>query len=208
MKYPRVNLLKKNEQRYQGVVSRRFMLISVVVTPVLFIAILSGVKLIQFTGVQSSLKSSREIWEDLNPRLSLYKDEQRGLNANRDAMTLIDGWKSTQISPSGLMSEIQSEVPLNIQITRLSIRSDPKVSVYDDIEDFSMDYKLVLQGVSQGDLAENAVIGLRKSLLKTELMRNTFESVKLVSMRKRMGLDGQNMREFKLEGATNEGDEQ
>jgi hypothetical protein len=207
MKYPRVNLLKKSEQRYQGAVSRRFMLISIVATPIFLIAILSGVKLIQFGGVQSNLKSSREIWVDLKPRLSLYEDEQRGLNTNKEALALIEGWKNTQVSQHGLISEIQVVVPGNIQLTRLSIRSQPGTSIYAEPEDFGLKYKLMLQGIAEGSRAENSVIGLRRNLLDMDLMKATFESVKLASLRKRSGKEGQNMREFLLEGFSPEGEE-
>jgi hypothetical protein len=207
MSYIRVNLLKKNEQRYQGVVSRRFILVSIVVTPILFIAIISGVKLIQYTGVQSNLRSSRDIWSDLKPRLALYKDEQRGLNANRQVLKLMDGWKDTQVRQSQLLAEIQDAVPHNIQLKRLSIRSEQKASVYITPEDFTRDYKLLVQGLSLGDRAEDAVIGLRKDLMTTDHMRSTFESVKLSSMmRKQVGGEGQNVRDFRLEGSALEGD--
>jgi hypothetical protein len=205
MSYTRVNLLKKNEQRYQGAVSRRFMLVSIVVTPILFIAVISGVKLIQYTGVQANLRSSSEIWSDLKPRLSLYQDEQRGLNANLQALKLIDGWKNTQILQSRLLTEIQGSVPQNIQLKRLSIRSELKTSVYFTPEECALDYKLVVQGVSLGDRAEDSVIGLRKDLMTTELMKATFESVKLASMRKQVAADGQSMRDFKLEGSALDG---
>jgi hypothetical protein len=155
MSYTRVNLLKKNEQRYQGAVSRRFMLVSIVVTPILFIAVISGVKLIQYTGVQANLRSSSEIWSDLKPRLSLYQDEQRGLNANLQALKLIDGWKNTQILQSRLLTEIQDSVPQNIQLKRLSIRSELKTAVYFTPEECALDYKLIVLGVSVGDRAED-----------------------------------------------------
>lgn len=205
MNYPRVNLLKKSEQRYQGAVSRRFLLVSIVVTPILFITILSGVKLIQYTAVQSNLKSSREIWENLSPRLELYKEEQRSLGANNQAMELITSWRSTQVGFSKLLTELQTTVPSGIQLTRMAIRSEPKTSIYENPEDFPLDYTLTIQGVAEGERAEDAVISLRKGLLKPEHMRSTFESVKLSSMRKRTGMSGQSMREFSLEGAGTKG---
>ena len=125
MNYPRVNLLKKNEQRFQGAVSRKFIFISAVVAPILLISVLSGIKLIQYSGVQSQLLSSREIWEDLEPRLVLYKEERRGLNMNRTGLDLFNGWNETQASFVKLLTDIQANVPEQIQFTRLSVRSQP-----------------------------------------------------------------------------------
>ena len=118
---------------------------------------------------------------------------------------MIDGWKDTQILQSQLLTEIQGSVPQNIQLKRLSIRSELKTPVYFTPEECALDDKLVVQGVSLGDRAEAFVIGLRKDLMTTELMKATFESVKLASMRKQVAADGQSMRDFKLEGSALDG---
>ncbi len=205
MNYPRVNLLKKSEQRYQGVVSRRFLLVCIVVTPILFITSLSGIKLVQYTSVQSSLKSSRELWVGLEPRLEQYKDERRSLVANQRALELIAGWQGTQVPISELLTEIQGSVPATVQLTRLSIRSELGTSVYAKPTDFSKDYTLMVQGGAQGEQAEDVVIALLKDLLKTERMGTVFKSVKLGSMRKRVGRDGQTTQVFHLDGSSAEG---
>ncbi len=206
MTYPRVNLLRKNEQRHQGVVSRRFMLVNIVITPILFIAILSGVKLIQYSGVQANLRASREILDTLEPRLAVAQDQQRGLKANRQAIDLIQGWQDSQVSMDGLLLDIQKAIPENVQLTRISIRSEVKVSVYHDVSELGLGYRLVLQGVSQGEQAENAVINLRKELLTREHLSASFNSVKLTSMRKREGQAGESVREFSFEGLSTEGE--
>lgn len=205
MKYPRVNLLKRAEQRYQGAVSHRFMLVILAVAPILFIALFSGIKLIQSAGVESDLSSSQEIWKNLEPRLLLHQDEQRAWGIARQSMVLVDGWTGSQVSFFAMLSEIQGEVPQNIQLTRLAIRSESQTSVFAKAADFSLDYKLVIQGLSEGERAEDSVFGFHKDLMATELVGSTFDSVKLASMRKQGGKDGQSMRGFTLEGFASEG---
>jgi len=200
MSYPRVNLLKKSECRYQGAVRRRFMLVSIVVTPILFIALLSGIKLIQYGGVQADLKASREIWKTLEPKLAVALDRQRGLKTNRQALSLINGWKDSQVSMEGLLQDVQEVIPENVRLMRVSIRSEVAASLYRDADELDLDYRLALQGVSQGEQAEDTVMNLRRDLLKKEHLSAIFDSVKLISMRKRSGADGENMREFSFEG--------
>ncbi len=200
MSYPRVNLLTKSERRYQGAVSRRFMMVSIVVTPILFIALLSGVKLIQYGGVQADLKASREIWKTLEPKLAVALDRQRGLKTNRQALSLINGWKDSQVSMEGLLQDVQEVIPENVSLMRVSIRSKVTASLYRDADELDLDYRLALQGVSQGEQAEDTVMNLRRDLLKKEHLSAIFDSVKLISMRKRSGADGENMREFSFEG--------
>jgi hypothetical protein len=208
MNSPRVNLLKKSEQRYQGAVSRRFLTVSLVITPIMLIAVLSGIKLVQYTGVQSQLKSSREIWADLEPKLDLFKEENRGLVANRTILELFEGWKGSQASFVKLLDDIQGTVPENIQFTRLSVRSARAPSVYAAPEDMELAYNLVIEGVSQGDQAESEVINLRKELLGCEQIGATFDTLKLAALRKRSSNANLNLREFRLEGETADGGEQ
>lgn len=205
MNYPRVNLLKKEEQRYQGAVSQRFILINLVVLPVLIIAILSAVKLIQYSSLQSDLKYSREMWVTLEPRLERYKEQQRQLNENKQVISILQGWQSSQTSIEGFLLDIQQSVPEEIQLSRISIRSEMANSVFHKVEDTDLNYHLTLQGVSQGDQAENQVINLRRDLLKKVNLSATFKSVKLTSMRKTGGNETDNLREFSLEGTSAEG---
>ncbi len=200
MSYPRVNLLKKSERRYQGVVSMRFIYVGIVVTPVLSIAILSGIKLFQYNQVQSELRGSRTVWANMEPRLKLFKDEQRSLSSNRKALKLFEGWTNSQVSFVELLSDIQGTVPQEIQFTRLSIRAGATASVYTDPETLGLDYTLLIEGVSQGRRAEDEVIKLHKDLLETQGVSAAFESINLASMRKRKGSKGVNLREFRLEG--------
>lgn len=202
MNYPRVNLLKKSEQRHQGAVSRRFVLVSIVATPILLIAVLSGIKLVQYAGVQSELKASREIWKTLEPKLALFTEEKRGLTANRQLLSLLEAWQTSQLPVIELMDGIQDCVPDNIQFTRLSLRSDLKRSNYRTAGDMALDYILSIEGVSQGDRAESDVIGLQRDLMASEVVESSFDTIKLTAMRKRQNAKELTLREFRLEGST------
>lgn len=204
MNYPKVNLLKKNERRYQGAVSHRFLTISLVVTPILLIAVLSGVKLIQYTGVQSTLRGSRSLWADLEPKLKQYKKENKGLAANRQAIELFEGWDASRGSFVKLLTDVQGAVPENIQFTRLSVRAESGPSVYSEAEEMELNYALVIEGVAEGARAENHVIALRRDLLACEQIGSTFDSMKLASLRKRDKKGGGEAQVFRLVGATAE----
>lgn len=208
MNYQRVNLLKKSEQRYQGVVSRRFVIVSLVATPLLLIAVMGGIKLIQYAGVQSELKASREIWKNLEPKLALFNEERKGLAKHNQLLSLFEGWQSSQAPVIELLEGIQDSVPDNIQFTRLSLRGDLTRSVYEKAADMALDYKLVIEGLSQGDRAESDVIQLQRELLACEVVESSFESINLTAMRKRQDAQRIMMREFRLEGSTEQGGQQ
>lgn len=205
MTYPRVNLLKKNEQRYQGAVSQKFILIGAVAAPILLIALISGVQMIQFRLVKSKLQSSHEIWKELEPRLTLYTGERRGLETSRKALGLFEGWNNSQTSFVKLLNDIQEVVPENIQFTRLSVRSQPSASLYTDAKEMKLDFSLVVEGNSQGARAENHVMGLRKDLLTCEQVGCIFDSLELASMRKRESATGKSICDFRFEGKATKG---
>ena len=200
MSYPRVNLLRKNEQRYQGAVSRRFILVSAVVTPVLLIAVLSGIKLIQYNGVQADLKANREIWKTLEPKISLFNEERRGLETNQRILSLFDGWRDSQLPLVDVMTDIQIAVPPSIQFTRLSMRGEITPMAYESAEQMKLDFKLQIEGNSQGDRAEDEVWRLHKELLGNKNIAGAFGSIDLADMRKKQSANEQMVREFKIMG--------
>ncbi len=200
MIYLTVNLLKKNEQRHQGPIGRKFMFISVVVVVIFLGVIGGGIKLIQYKRMQSDISSRREVWATLEPRLALYTDEKKGLLMNRSALKLFEGWKESQPAFVKLLNDVQQTVPAQIQFTRFSVRSTPALARYAAPTDMPLTFSLMIEGRSQGEQAENYVINLRKDLLACEQIRATFDSLKLASMRQ--GNEEENIREFKLEGET------
>jgi len=205
MNHSRVNLLKKSEQRYQGAVSRRFITISVVVTPILLIAVLSGIKLVQYTGVQAELKTGREIWLKLEPKLALFNEENRSLAANRQILELIEGWQESQVPLVGLMDEIQGVVPDNVQFVRFLLKGEVAPGIYETPEEMKLGFALQIEGISQGNRAEEDVWKFHKDLLSTRWVRSVFDSVDLASLRKRQSADGVILREFKINGSNAEG---
>ena len=208
MNYSRVNLLKKSEQRYQGAVSHHFILVVAVVAPLLFIVIFSGVKFVQYTSVKSALQEGKKVWSGLEPQYMFHQRELQILSACHVSLDLLTGWTDSQISLSLLLTEIQEQVPSTIQLQRLSVRGELKNITYTRAEDFALNYKLMLQGVSQGNRAEDAVMGLRKDLIATDTLGKTFHSVRLASMRKRAGEGKQSTRDFRIEGFSKEGEGQ
>ena len=201
MTYPRVNLIRKNERRYQGAVSRKFLFISLVLTPVLLIAILSGVKLIQYTSVRKELEASNALWLDQKPRLDLFYAEQNRVKENETMLAMLDAWEASQLQVVELFQDIQDEVPMTVQLTRASLKGDVKREIFTEAAQLKIDFGLSLQGLSHGEAAEATVIELRKGLLGTDTLADVFHSVKLASMRKRKSKDGENIREFTFEGS-------
>lgn len=205
MTYPRVNLLKKSEQRYEGAVSRSFILLCGIGAPALLILLIIGLCFAHSASIKYQLKSSQALWENLEPRLTAHTQGNQGLSTNQKLLDLFSGWESSQASFVDLLNDVQGSVPGTVQFNRLSIRAGESKAIYKTATELQLDYNLIIEGVAHGSQAENQVIALQKDLLASERVGNTFDSLKLDSMRKRTDSDGENMREFRLVGEAGEG---
>lgn len=205
MSYPRVNLLKKNEQRYQGVVSQRFLFIASVLVPVVIVVLAVVIQQSKYREVKKSLEASRASWQQLEPKLTEYRKEKGGLQGNQELLNLLEAWDKSRPALFELMDDLQGVVPWKVQLKRLTLRSRFGSAIAKTPADLKPSVLLVVEGVSQGDRAENEVIQLRKDLLGCARVSDVFDSVKLASMRRSRGDSGIDQREFRLEGEVLEG---
>lgn len=206
MTYPRVNLLKKSEQRYQGMVSRRFIVVSIVLAPILLISLIGGVTLVRYGRIKSELRTKQETWKVREPQLAKFNEEQGILKTNSRILSFFEQWQKSQLPLVVLMDEIQSTVPDNIQFMRMSLRSEVSEAVYDQPENMAIEPKLFIDGISQGDHAEVDVIQFRKDLLDRKDVVSVFSLIDLAGpMRRRQNSSGLIIREFSLEGKNGPG---
>ncbi|HEY5653097.1 MAG TPA: hypothetical protein VIR63_01865, partial [Pontiella sp.] len=192
MMYPRVNLLVKSEQRYQGVVSHRFIILCGIATTVSVVVLFGAISLVRYESAKAELITARSTWELMEPRYNVLMREERGLKVNRQVLNLFDGWTESKASFVELLECLQDTVPENVQATRFYVRGDGGSYEYATPEDMSIVYDLLIEGLCIGESAESDVIKLRKELLERERFKKTFELLKLASLRK----TGENKREF------------
>lgn len=207
MTYPRVNLLKKDEQRYQGAVSRGFILLFGIGAPALFILLASIFCFAYHANIKSEIASNQVFWETLEPRLKVHGQGTKGLATNKRVLDLFAGWEASQASFHKLLDDVQRAVPDTIQFTRLSVRTGESQPIYKTPAELKLQYNLVIEGLAVGVHAENEVIALQRDLLACEQIGSTFDTLNLDSMKKRSAADGESFREFRLVGAAGKGSE-
>lgn len=205
MTYPCVNLLKKDEQRYQGVLSRGFILFCGIGIPTLLILLSAVLYFAYSAGIKSEIAANQVFWNTLEPRLKGHIQGTKGLLINQKVLDLFAGWESSQASFYKLLDDVQGAVPETVQFTRLSIRAGESKSVYKTPAELQLDYNLIIEGVAEGLQAENEVIALQRDLLACEQIGSTFDTLKLDSMKKRSGSAGESFREFRLVGEAGNG---
>lgn len=200
MNYPKIDFLERNERRFQGAVSRRFIVLASIGTPLLLLAVLIALQLMHARLVKSNLEVSRQILKELQPRLSTYNKEKAQLETVRKVVGLYDNWSASGASLDELMVDVQDAVPANIQLSRLDFELRNGGSrIYQSAEELVSTPSMILHGFAHGQRGESEVISLHKKMMESQLVETMFEEVRLAAMRKRKGRDEARIREFTLQ---------
>ncbi|MDF7809117.1 hypothetical protein P4E94_16850 [Pontiellaceae bacterium B12219] len=205
MNYPRVNLLKKGERRYQGKVSKDFIILVGAGVPLLIVLLVMGLFFANKAALKKELESTRVLWKQLEPRMKTYAKDNKELATTRQILELFEGWEASQTSFVKLLNDIQDAVPPSVQFTRMSVQTGTSRPLYKTAGELQLQYNLTIDGLATGAEAENEVIMLQKGLLAREQIGNTFSTLKLASLKTRADASGGNMCDFRLVGENSEG---
>lgn len=120
----RINLLLDTERRYQGMVSRRFVL-QAVGGLLAAAAVLWIVQLIYDDARdRQSLKTAREQWAQKEPAYKKMSDMEAGIHLMQSHGAELDIWASTRFDLASFVDFLQREVPSTIQIVRFTYEDD------------------------------------------------------------------------------------
>jgi len=196
--YPHVNLLKKNEQRYQGSVSKKMIISLATLVPFLFLLLFGGIEFVQYNSAVKSLKSNKVQWAKMQPKLKAYKKQKALLNKDKKILALINGWKKIVIPMSTVLSELQNMVPSDIQFKGLSITAQSKTTTFKKPEDFLVSYTLSINGIAEGEKGGTSVFDFQKNFLEPKPIAALFSSAKLGTMSKSQDGDKKVIHKFSI----------
>jgi hypothetical protein len=207
MKYPRVNLLERDERRYQGVVSHRMILLSIAIIPTVVSLLFFMIGLVAYKEAHSNWGEVKKEWTTVKPQFDRFRQALKAQNEARRALALMKGWRDAGVDFSTLLLDIQKKVPPTIQLKSLEFAGKSGDEPFSDPDACSVNYEMEIHGISVGDRAEASVIGFRRDLMAEDsAVASVFHSIKLSSMRKKPAGDGESIREFSIEGTSEEGD--
>ena len=174
--YPHMNLLKKNEQRYQGAVSKKMVISLVTLVPVLFLLLFLGIEWLQYNVASDSLAENEARWSELQPKLKVYNKKRAILNKNKKILMLISEWKKVVIPMSEVLEELQDSVPADIQLSELSITAQTKGKTFTE-KTKEINYTLLLKGIAVGDQGKDSIVSFRKKFLEPKRIGSIFSDV-------------------------------
>lgn len=174
-----VNLLKKAERRFQGIVSMKVMALGSV-------SVLAGITILVFSlagiskvTLNSNLDRARREFERLEPQAAKVRNAQAAVAANRKTLADLEGWaQGDHLSMFSILRAVQSRIPAQMTLDNFfagSEQADEKEPVY---------YTLRLSGRSQGELT---AVEAKRQLNANAEVRGFCGEVKLVSSQREAG---------------------
>jgi hypothetical protein len=171
-----INLLKKSEQRYQGIVSMKVMAVGSV-------SLLVGISLLAFllAGISkmtlsSNLQRARQEWKMLEPKAAVLRAAQAASTANRKTLSELKSWSAVASLPMyEVLRSVQENIPDQMELWHFS------AGITQPDEKEPLTYKFRISGTAIGELT--AVEAKRKLNADAEL-RSFCGEVKLISSKR------------------------
>lgn len=174
-----INLLKKNERRYQGIVSMKVMVMGA-------IAVFGGILLLFFVlagiakvTVLANLERTRREWTRQMPISSVIRMQTAAASANRRTLNSLDEWSERTGAPlHKIMRELQNSVPTQVQLSR----------VYAEITESGSSGQpecvLQLSGWAVGEGGDMLAVEFKRNLNYRKELRSFCDEVRLISSRR------------------------
>ncbi len=174
-----INLLKKSERRYQGIVSMKVMALG-------SISVLAGITILVFSlagiskmTLNANLDRARREWERIGPLAAVVRNCQSAAVSNRKTLASLEGWaQGDHLSMFSILRAVQSRIPVQMRVE----------NVYAGFEQASdkdpVFCTLRLSGRSQGELT---AVNAKRKLNADAEVRGFCGEVKLVSSQRETG---------------------
>ncbi|QHI70829.1 hypothetical protein [Tichowtungia aerotolerans] len=175
-----VDLLKKTERRYQGIVSMKVMVlgsVGVLVGTTVLVLSLAG---ISKATQNANLKRARREWDRVSPLAAVIRANGAAAETNRKTIERLDVWaKGGSAAMYKILRETQGEIPDMIQLR--SLRAG---ILEDETDDQPSYYILRLSGRALGELV---AVEARRKLNSNRDITGFCGDVRLISSEREAG---------------------
>lgn len=174
-----INLLKKSERRYQGIVSMKVMVlgsVSVFVGITILGLALAGISRMT---LRTNLERARREWSRIQPRAAELRAGHVATAANRAMLKKLESWaQGEHPSLHEILYAVQSRVPRKMELD--SLRAG-----FEQLSDEEPVYSILrMSGRAQGELT---AVNAKRHFNEEAALRNFCGEVKLVSSKREAG---------------------
>jgi hypothetical protein len=170
-----INLLKRNEMRYQGVVSPRFIVLSAVGVVAGLLAIFLSLYAMRMMLLKQDLKERELRWMEIRRDYEAIQKKQAELNDTRDLVQQFEKWSAGGFHWYRFLHKFQAGVPETVRLLSMTLYiKEAKTNLYE----------MRIAGRAQGERAEAVVINWRSAMLADPDLSQVFDTLELLSMRR------------------------
>lgn len=190
-----INLLLDSERRSSSRISRRFFIGAAAGLAGIFFLIFVVVAVLGARLAGQALQFAEQEKKQVEPLFHSVSALRQELTELQDLTNAVATWARTRPDWPGLLSEIQSVVPPNIQLTRLTLNEN--IAMIDNGP--ARVVALYLNGKAAGEHAEIAVQQFEKNLKEKPVLKEVVEKAEVKQFDAVKNEDQKNLRIFDLE---------
>jgi len=174
-----VNLLKKPERRYQGIVSMKVIVLgsgSLFAAITILAFLLAGLSKMKLS---SDLDYARREWASLEPPALALRAAQAAIAANSKTAAELESWtKGDRPFMHSILRAVQKNIPAQMELYHFS------AGIEQDSEKDSLTYVLRISGTAKGEMT---AIEAKRQLNEEAELRRFCDEIKLTSSQRYFG---------------------
>lgn len=211
----RVNLLKPAEYRYQGPVSKRFVIRASIISGCSFAALFLIVTVERNIALRANLRSAKAEWDKIGTHYSEVKLKQQDLAATQALLKELAGWNKTRVEWNRMLVNAQHIVPTTIQLNKLAVRGEWEFVKQTPLETPggapppevapmpALMFHMQLEGKAVGETADDTVVQFARTIREEPDFQKIFETMRLQRfLRENVNSDEDSGRVFEIEGVS------
>jgi hypothetical protein len=212
MMIARVNLLRPDEMRYQGPVSREFIRQAAVGGVCALLLLMVVLSVFRHRSIRHNLVLLQESWSEMSPRYEQVRSMQAALGSLQQVEAELQAWNASRIEWGTLLTDLQQIVPAEIQLTRLSVRGEtglletpastgsPKAGAPPPL--LARRFNFRIDGRAPGAMAEEVVVRFARTMRDTPAFKEVLDTVRLQGLQRAAGSREEPDRLFGIEGTS------
>lgn len=177
-----VNLLKKTEQRYQGMVSMKLLMTGSIALFAGILLIFLMLSAIAKASFNSNMQHARTEWARQEPVAAAVRQQSEAAERNRKTLALLDEWSGRTNAPMHrILHEVQSRVPEQVQLSRFQAGRTP------DDGGGNAEHWLQINGWSVGRGGDLRALDFKNRLNDSAAVRGFCGEIRLISSQRESG---------------------
>ncbi len=196
-----VNLLRKSEIRYQGIVTKKFSIFVPILTIVLGALIFTPIHIMKTTMNRSKIRSMTEQLEQLETVVQRANELEKICNHNQSILDELKNREKHTLSVSDLLNAIQTIVPTTIQLTALTYNATPQTKEGKVGANWTI--SIGIDGEAIAAAPEAVVIPFGNTIANLPFMRYSFDTVNLINFNRVSSGDTLETAVFHISGSGN-----